>query len=168
LDWEIAGGVVRYYVLLQSERIDEAEAELEALRLLAPDHEVVQTIVDEAADVLPGWDGVVAEGGSAPSSQSESATATKDGDSGGVELGAVYPNPANRAVTVPLDLADRADLRVAVYDVLGREVAVVHEGAQSAGAHALTFDTASLTPGFYVVRAAGAGPVQTQRFSVVR
>src|SRR5690606_7117656 len=39
---------------------------------------------------------------------------------------AVYPNPARGSATVGLTLAEASEVRVAVYDVLGREVAVLH------------------------------------------
>jgi hypothetical protein len=46
---------------------------------------------------------------------------------------------------------------MALYDVLGREVAVLHDGPLAAGAHRLALDASRLPPGVYVVRAVGAG-----------
>ncbi|MEO1077723.1 MAG: sialidase family protein, partial [Bacteroidota bacterium] len=48
-------------------------------------------------------------------------------------LGAPYPNPTREAVTVPLTLAEPGAVRVVVVDVLGRQVAVLAEGARAAG-----------------------------------
>ncbi|MEM9997995.1 MAG: T9SS type A sorting domain-containing protein [Bacteroidota bacterium] len=87
---------------------------------------------------------------------------------GGEGLGAVYPNPAGGAVTVPVTLAEGTEVTVVVYDVLGRAVATVARGRVEAGAHAFGLDTAELAPGVYVVRLDAGSTTATQRFTVVR
>ncbi|MEM8602136.1 MAG: T9SS type A sorting domain-containing protein [Bacteroidota bacterium] len=90
---------------------------------------------------------------------------------GGAGLGAVYPNPAGGAVTVPVTLAESTEVTVVVYDVLGRAVATLAEGTRALGRHALTLDTAGLAPGVYVVRVEGlegAGDSVSRTFTVAR
>ena len=71
----------------------------------------------------------------------------------GVGLGAPYPNPAGPgAVTVPFVLAERVVVRLAVVDVLGREVVVLVNGEHTAGAYEARLDVGRLAPGTYVVR----------------
>ena len=70
----------------------------------------------------------------------------------------VYPNPSRCASTVTLVLAEAADVAVAVYDVLGRRVAVLHEGRVEAGTSELRFDGSRLPAGPYLVRATVSGP----------
>ena len=56
-------------------------------------------------------------------------------------LGDSYPNPFNPAVVIPLDLAtDAAEVSLTVYDVLGRRVRQVWDGALGAGTHRFTWD----------------------------
>ena len=56
-------------------------------------------------------------------------------------LGDSYPNPFNPAVVIPLDLAkDAAGVSLTVYDVLGRRVRQVWDGALRAGTHRFTWD----------------------------
>lgn len=43
-------------------------------------------------------------------------------------LGTPYPNPSSGSSTIPLTLEGAAEVRLVVYDVLGREVALLHEG----------------------------------------
>ena len=90
-------------------------------------------------------------------------------------LEAVYPNPARSSATVTFALPEAAAVRLAVYDVLGREVAVLAEGAHETGRHAAALDTWMLPAGVYLVRLEVADPgtgadgaVQTRRLTVVR
>ncbi len=90
---------------------------------------------------------------------------TTDGP-GGASL-SVYPNPSAGATTVSVRAASGTRVRVAVYDVLGREVAVLHEGP-STGDVGAALDAGRLPAGTYVVRAAVGGAVFVQPFTVVR
>jgi hypothetical protein len=82
-----------------------------------------------------------------------------------------YPNPASgsAAVSVPFTLAEAAEVRVAVYDVLGREVAVLADEVMEPGRYEVSWPEArSLPSGSYVVRLAAGAHVQTQRLTLVR
>ncbi len=63
-----------------------------------------------------------------------------------------YPNPFNPTATIGFDLATSANIRLSVYDVLGREVAILTEGSFIAGTHRVTFDGRSLASGVYLIR----------------
>ncbi len=70
-----------------------------------------------------------------------------------VQLLPPYPNPARTSVTIPLQLARSARVRLSVYDLLGREVARLVEGQQMVGAYSLVWAPPSyLTSGIYLVR----------------
>ena len=57
---------------------------------------------------------------------------------------------------VTLSVAEAQAVTVAVYDALGRRVALLHEGPLAPGQeHRLTFDGSGLPAGVYVVRAVG-------------
>ncbi|MEM1044170.1 MAG: T9SS type A sorting domain-containing protein [Bacteroidota bacterium] len=86
---------------------------------------------------------------------------------GAFRLGAPYPNPAAGRATVPVTLTERAEVRVAVLDVLGREVAVLHDGFVEAGTHRFAFDAARLPSGVYFVRATSGLARQVQPLTVV-
>jgi hypothetical protein len=65
----------------------------------------------------------------------------------------VAPNPAGGPATATLALAAPGVVRLAVYDVLGREVARLADGPLGTGRHAYVLDGAALAPGAYVLRA---------------
>ena len=85
-----------------------------------------------------------------------------------VALGAVYPNPSRGAVAVPFELPTAGAVRLAVHDALGREVAVLVDGARPAGRHAASVGAGALPAGVYFVRLAAGGAVETRPLVVVR
>lgn len=70
----------------------------------------------------------------------------------GIELLQNYPNPFNPATLVTYELPGTSTVSVKVYDALGREVATLASGIQSAGRHTVTFDGRGMTSGMYIVR----------------
>jgi hypothetical protein len=86
--------------------------------------------------------------------------------SSGLSL-SVRPNPSDGRVTVAIVADAPETVRVSVLDALGREVAVIYDGAVS-DRLALPVETADLSPGVYVVRASVAGrAAATARFTLV-
>ena len=81
----------------------------------------------------------------------------------------VYPNPATDRITVEYDLPVTMDARLIVYDLLGRQVAMLHEGFVS-GSETVSTDVSGLSSGTYILRVADAeGRTHViQRFTVVR
>lgn len=67
-------------------------------------------------------------------------------------LSSAYPNPFNPETTIRYTLATDGHARLAVYDVLGREVAVLADGVQKAGEHQVVFDAGHLPSGLYIYR----------------
>ena len=78
------------------------------------------------------------------------------------------PNPFRGATTIHYTLDDDADVRLAVFDATGREVAVLAEGTRASGAHAATFEAGALPAGVYVWRLVAGGRVQTGRVTLAR
>lgn len=85
-----------------------------------------------------------------------------------VALRSVYPNPLASRARIPYELPEAAHARLAVYDALGREVAVVVDGETPAGWHEAPLDALRLAPGLYHVRLSVGTFVGTTRFTVVR
>ncbi len=80
-----------------------------------------------------------------------------------------YPNPFNASISLTVFLPEPAELTVTVYDVLGREVAILANGQHSAGKNRLTFEASGLASGLYFVRATVPGHLdQVQKVMLVR
>jgi hypothetical protein len=65
------------------------------------------------------------------------------------ELYQNYPNPFNPTTTISFSLPEAADIRLTVFDVLGRELVVLANGRADAGFHSVEFNAASLSAGTY-------------------
>lgn len=65
-----------------------------------------------------------------------------------------YPNPFNPVTTITFDLPESAAVQLVVFDILGREVAVLARGHMEAGRHRVRFDAGSLPSGTYIYRLA--------------
>lgn len=86
-----------------------------------------------------------------------------------VVLGQSYPNPlVGDVATIPFEVSTSSEVRIAVYDALGRRVAVVANRPYAVGSHAVTFDTSGLPGGTYTYRIMANGEVQARRMVIVR
>ena len=81
---------------------------------------------------------------------------------------AAFPNPFAGTTTLRFGLEAASAVRLAVYDVLGREVAVLVEGVVEAGVHEALFSGRDLPSGAYVWRLEADGAVQTGQMTLLR
>jgi hypothetical protein len=65
------------------------------------------------------------------------------------ELAQNYPNPFNPSTKIEYTLKNTGNVRLSVYDLLGREVAVLVNGVRTAGSHEVTFSRPDLGSGVY-------------------
>lgn len=76
-----------------------------------------------------------------------------------------YPNPFNPETTVRYALAESGDVKLEVYDVLGRKVATLVEGKQEAGRYVIKFNAANygLASGLYFYRLTAGKFMETKK-----
>ncbi|MBZ0204268.1 MAG: T9SS type A sorting domain-containing protein [Ignavibacteria bacterium] len=63
-----------------------------------------------------------------------------------------YPNPFNPETYISFDLPKDVNMKLAVYDILGREVMVLIDEYKQAGQHKIRFDASGLASGTYFYR----------------
>ncbi|MCH8557691.1 MAG: endonuclease [Balneolia bacterium] len=63
-----------------------------------------------------------------------------------------YPNPFNPTTAIRFALAESGHVRLSVYDMLGRRVAVLVDEARSSGSHTVRWDAAAHSSGIYLYR----------------
>lgn len=60
-----------------------------------------------------------------------------------------YPNPFNPSTTINFSITEASLVKIAVYNLLGQEVAMLLNEFKEAGPHTITFDASELTSGVY-------------------
>lgn len=84
------------------------------------------------------------------------------------ELYGVYPNPFNPVTTVSYALKEEDQVRLVVYNVLGRRVAVLVDGVQAAGEHTVALDGNRLPSGPYFLRMETSAYRQTRMMMLAK
>ncbi|MFB6232130.1 MAG: T9SS type A sorting domain-containing protein [Salinibacter sp.] len=84
-----------------------------------------------------------------------------------VELLGTYPNPAQQRATVRYAVPERQDVKIYLYDILGRRVQTVVDGERE-GRHKRQLDVSRLASGVYFLRLQAEGQTRTQKLTVVR
>lgn len=80
-----------------------------------------------------------------------------------------YPNPFNPTTTIRFGLPKEAQVDVRIYDILGREVAVlVNNEVMSAGIHNFEFNASRLASGTYVYRVTTGDKVDVKKMLLLK
>ncbi len=84
------------------------------------------------------------------------------------ELFQNYPNPFNPTTTIRYELPAVSDVKLSVFDMLGREVSSLVNERRDAGVHEVRFDASHLASGVYMYRLKSGAFTQTRTFVVLR
>jgi len=79
-----------------------------------------------------------------------------------------YPNPFNPATAISYQLPSVTFVTLKVYDMLGKEVATLVEGVQSAGNHMARFDGSAVRSGVYFCRLQAGSFNETKKLILVK
>ncbi|MCC6395943.1 MAG: T9SS type A sorting domain-containing protein [Bacteroidetes bacterium] len=79
-----------------------------------------------------------------------------------------FPNPFNPSTEIRYDIPSTGQVRVAVFDMLGREVAGLFDGNQTAGQHAARWNAGNAASGVYLCRVEWEGKALVQRMMMLK
>lgn len=79
-----------------------------------------------------------------------------------------YPNPFNPSTTIQFSLAEKQNVRLAIFDLMGREVALLFDEEKAAGQHAVIFDASGLAGGVYFYQMRRGAAIETRKFLLLR
>jgi hypothetical protein len=79
-----------------------------------------------------------------------------------------YPNPFNPTTNIKFSLAEAGFVKLAVYNSLGEEVAVLVNNTIEAGFHNVNFDAANLPSGTYVYRLEAPGFIEAKKMLLMK
>ena len=79
-----------------------------------------------------------------------------------------YPNPFNPKTVISGQWTADSDVRLEVFDILGRKVATLADGRYPAGKYAFTFDGTNLASGMYFYRLEAGGKVLGRKMTLMK
>ena len=79
-----------------------------------------------------------------------------------------YPNPFNRSTIVGYELPESNDVRVDIYDMLGRRVETLVNEFRNAGAHFIHWDASDQASGMYIYRIQAGNYVEIRTMTLVK
>ncbi len=125
-----------------------------------------QTVTDETGNADPGTLGASTSFGGDDPMWTLFAPVDAEDDASGLPteyaLDQNYPNPFRKTTTIRFALPNTGFVRLHLFDVLGRRVAVLADEVLPAGTHTVRLNGATLPSGVYVVR------LEAGRFSAAR
>jgi len=79
-----------------------------------------------------------------------------------------FPNPFNPTTSIEFELIQDSDVEVKVYNLAGREIAILHEGYLSKGVHQFTFDAEGFPSGVYIYQITTPVSSQTRKMILAK
>lgn len=86
----------------------------------------------------------------------------------GYSLNQNYPNPFNPNTTFSFGLPKDGDVKLAVMDVLGREIEVLSNGFKKAGTYTVNFNASKLSSGIYFYTLSSGSYIETKKMLLVK
>ncbi|MDK9699921.1 MAG: T9SS type A sorting domain-containing protein [bacterium] len=83
-------------------------------------------------------------------------------------LGNAYPNPFNATTSFKVAVPKNADVRIALYNLMGQKVVDLHNGNLKAGWHRVSFRGDHLSSGSYIVKMDAPGFTNSQMIQLVK
>lgn len=130
--------------------------------LVAEDGEEVQVSVKDGPVFTPTYREVLIQGSEVTSGELEDELPRT------MELRQNYPNPFNPTTVIEFTVPEDTDVRLSVYDVLGRQVSLLVNEHKSAGSYEVNFDATRLASGVYIYRLEAGDTFRTKRMMLVK
>ncbi len=79
-----------------------------------------------------------------------------------------YPNPFNPVTNIKYTLDKPGNVKLAIYDLLGSEVAVLVNDFNQPGSYSVSFNAADLASGIYIYRLTADNFISTKKFVLLK
>ena len=79
-----------------------------------------------------------------------------------------YPNPFNPTTTINYSIADKGNVKVKIFDMLGREVQILLDEEQNPGYYSLEFNGEDLSSGIYFYMVSSTDKIQTKQMLLLK
>jgi len=98
----------------------------------------------------------------------ETSSELKPDQPAAFELAQNYPNPFNPATVIKYQLPVQSNVRLEVFDITGRRVALLIDRAQTAGSYQAEFDASNLASGIYMYRLTANQQEQVRMMTLIK
>tara|TARA_R110002096_G_scaffold134785_1_gene286066 strand:+ start:161 stop:1228 length:1068 start_codon:yes stop_codon:yes gene_type:complete len=85
-----------------------------------------------------------------------------------IQLNQNYPNPFNPSTVINFSIPTNSFVKLAVYDMLGKQVALLQNSQMSAGTHDINFDASNLSSGVYLYRLQVGAEMLTRKLTLIK
>ncbi len=79
-----------------------------------------------------------------------------------------YPNPFNPVTTIKFDIAKASNVKMVIYDILGREVKTLINEFQNPGSYEMKFDASNIASGTYFYRIEAGDFVEIKKMVLIK
>ena len=79
-----------------------------------------------------------------------------------------YPNPFNPATTIKYDIAKNSDVKIALYDILGREVQILVNQFLNAGTYEVNLDASNIATGTYFYKISAGSFTDIKKMVIIK
>ncbi len=122
--------------------------------------------IDDKVGVAAGWNGTIIRtnnGGLLSVKRLAGPAPTS------VRISEIWPNPISRNAQghVNIEIPRGGDVRLRVYDLLGREQRSLHSGYMDAGSYTINWQSHALPKGVYLYRLEQHGRAQVRKFTIL-
>jgi hypothetical protein len=83
-------------------------------------------------------------------------------------LKAAFPNPFNPVTTIGFDVPNPSNVKLIVYDLVGRQVAQLVDDYQHPGNYFINWDATGLPSGMYLIKMTADDFISTQKVMLVK
>ena len=83
-------------------------------------------------------------------------------------VGDAYPNPFNPSCTLPLTLEQDSNIKLGLYNILGKEVKNIHNGYMSAGIYSFNIDAKDMPTGMYFIKVDHASGTEMRKVLLLK
>jgi len=83
-------------------------------------------------------------------------------------LGQNYPNPFNPATVIKYQVPKASNVKISIFDILGKEVATLINGKVEAGYHQVEFNGSNFASGLYLYKIEADGFTDVKKMILVK
>ena len=86
----------------------------------------------------------------------------------GLSVQSAYPNPFNPSTNIEYSISTSGNVKIAIYDVTGRQVDIIYNDYQSSGSHSIIWNAINSPSGIYYMQIQAQNDIHTQKVVLLK